>query len=196
VAPDVGHFDVPELAQAMKLEWSDEALADLDRFVEFLNQQQPSLAPLVAKENCRQGASTIRPPAVGKADYRSQRISSDRITGSRRSLCVSISLRWQTSCNVAGLSCTRSTGLRSRPATLKSVASSTEEKEGLRCGLSICRPRAPHLVVPAQYSLTRRRPVEPVFQSANEVRCAKRTPRRTGCLAFAGHDEPNVLKRF
>lgn len=50
MAPDVGHFDVPELAQAMKLEWSDEALADLDRFVEFLNQQQPSLAPLVAKE--------------------------------------------------------------------------------------------------------------------------------------------------
>jgi len=50
VAPDVGYFDVPELAQAMKLEWSDEALADLDRFVEFLNQQQPSLAPLVAKE--------------------------------------------------------------------------------------------------------------------------------------------------
>jgi hypothetical protein len=50
VAPDVGHFDVPELAQAMKLEWWDEALADLDRFVEFLNQQQPSLAPLVAKE--------------------------------------------------------------------------------------------------------------------------------------------------
>jgi plasmid stabilization system protein ParE len=34
----------------MKLEWSDEALADLDRFVEFLNQQHPSLAPLVAKE--------------------------------------------------------------------------------------------------------------------------------------------------
>jgi hypothetical protein len=170
VAPDVGHSGVPELAQAMKLEWSDEALADLDRFVEFLNQQQPSLAPLVAKENCRQGASTIRPPAVGKADYRSQRISSDRITGSRRSLCVSISLRWQTSCNVAGLSCTRSTGLRSRPATLKSVASSRGRKR--RSAVPTLNLSSWRTVISSsprsQYSLTRRRPArpgDPVFQS-------------------------------
>jgi predicted transcriptional regulator len=54
-----------------------------------------------------------------------------------------------------------------------------EEKEGLRCRLSICRSRAPHLVVPAQCSLTRRRPAltgRSVFQSDNEVWCAKRTP--------------------
>jgi len=120
----------------MKLEWSDEALADLDRFVEFLNQQQPSLAPLVAKEIVDKVQVLSAHPQLGRP-----------ITG-------------------------------------------REEK------LSICRPRAPHLVVPAQYSLTRRRPVEPVFQSANEVRCAKRTPRRTGCPAFAGHDDLNVLKRF
>jgi len=34
----------------MKIEWSDAALADLDRFVEFLNQQHPSLAARVAAE--------------------------------------------------------------------------------------------------------------------------------------------------
>jgi plasmid stabilization system protein ParE len=34
----------------MKLEWSDEALADLDRFVEFLNRERPSLASVVAGE--------------------------------------------------------------------------------------------------------------------------------------------------
>jgi len=34
----------------MKLEWSDEALADLDRFVEFLGRERPSLAKIVATE--------------------------------------------------------------------------------------------------------------------------------------------------
>ncbi len=46
----MGHASVPELAQSMKLEWSDEALADLDRFVEFLNRERPSLAAIVATE--------------------------------------------------------------------------------------------------------------------------------------------------
>jgi plasmid stabilization system protein ParE len=34
----------------MKLEWSDDALADLDRFVEFLSKQRPSLASAVASQ--------------------------------------------------------------------------------------------------------------------------------------------------
>ena len=34
----------------MKLEWSDEALADLDRFAEFLDRERPSLAAIVATE--------------------------------------------------------------------------------------------------------------------------------------------------
>jgi plasmid stabilization system protein ParE len=34
----------------MKVEWSDAALADLDRFVEFLNREHPSLAAAVAAE--------------------------------------------------------------------------------------------------------------------------------------------------
>jgi len=141
----------------MKLEWSDEALADLDRFVEFLNQQQPSLAPLVAREIVDKVQSAH--PQLGRP-ITGRRIPSDRITGSWRSLCVSISLRWQTFCNVAGLSCTRSTGLRSRPATLKSVASSSGRKRRSAVRTLICHPRAPHLVVPAQYSLTRRRQLD------------------------------------
>jgi plasmid stabilization system protein ParE len=75
VAPDVGHSGVPELAQAMKLEWSDEALADLDRFVEFLNQQQPSLAPLVAKEivdkvQVLSAHPQLGRPITGREEYR------------------------------------------------------------------------------------------------------------------------------
>jgi plasmid stabilization system protein ParE len=34
----------------MKLEWSDQALADLNRFAEFLHREHPSLAPIVAAE--------------------------------------------------------------------------------------------------------------------------------------------------
>ena len=33
----------------MKLEWSDEALADLDRFAEFLSREHPSLAAIVSQ---------------------------------------------------------------------------------------------------------------------------------------------------
>jgi addiction module RelE/StbE family toxin len=34
----------------MKVEWSEDALADLDRFASFLQQQHPFLAKLVANE--------------------------------------------------------------------------------------------------------------------------------------------------
>jgi plasmid stabilization system protein ParE len=34
----------------MILEWSDEALADLDRFAEFLHRDHPKLAAIVASE--------------------------------------------------------------------------------------------------------------------------------------------------
>ena len=50
MASNMGHISVSELAESMKLEWSDAALADIDRFVEFLNREHPSLAGVVAGE--------------------------------------------------------------------------------------------------------------------------------------------------
>ena len=37
----------------MKLEWSDQALADLERFAEFQRRDHPSLAVVVAREIIR-----------------------------------------------------------------------------------------------------------------------------------------------
>ena len=59
----------------MKLEWSDDALADLDRFAEFLNQQHPSLAAGVAKEIVAKiQVLTEHPrlgrPIAGRQEYR------------------------------------------------------------------------------------------------------------------------------
>ena len=59
----------------MKIEWSDEALADLDRFVEFLNQEHPSLAAKVASEIISKvQVLTDHPrlgrPIAGREEYR------------------------------------------------------------------------------------------------------------------------------
>jgi plasmid stabilization system protein ParE len=59
----------------MNLEWSDEALADLDRFAEFLNQKHPSLAPVVAREIVdKVQVLSIHPqlgrPLAGREEYR------------------------------------------------------------------------------------------------------------------------------
>lgn len=50
----------------MKLEWSDEALADLDRFVEFLNREHPSLASIVAGEIVSKVQVLIDHPRLGR----------------------------------------------------------------------------------------------------------------------------------
>jgi toxin ParE1/3/4 len=62
----MGYAGVSELAQAMKVEWSDEALADLDRFVEFLGREHPSLAPVVAKEIIGKVEVLSAHPELGK----------------------------------------------------------------------------------------------------------------------------------
>jgi plasmid stabilization system protein ParE len=50
VAPDVGHVRVPTVAGPVEIEWSVDALADLDRFATFLHDQFPELAARVAGE--------------------------------------------------------------------------------------------------------------------------------------------------
>jgi plasmid stabilization system protein ParE len=50
----------------MRLEWSDEALADLDRFVEFLHRQHPSLAATVASEIISKVQVLISHPRLGR----------------------------------------------------------------------------------------------------------------------------------
>jgi toxin ParE1/3/4 len=71
----MGHDDVSGLAQPMNLEWSDEALADLDRFVEFLNRERPSLAAVVAKAivdkvQVLSAHPELGRPLAGRKEYR------------------------------------------------------------------------------------------------------------------------------
>jgi plasmid stabilization system protein ParE len=59
----------------MRLEWSDEALADLDRFVKFLDREHPSLAATVASEIIsKTQVLTAHPrlgrPLAGREEYR------------------------------------------------------------------------------------------------------------------------------
>ena len=51
----------------MKLEWSAEALADLDRFAVFLHERYRSLAPLIAQEIIEKAALLERHPKAGRA---------------------------------------------------------------------------------------------------------------------------------
>jgi plasmid stabilization system protein ParE len=50
----------------MKLEWSDEALADLDRFAEFLHREHPSLAAIVATEIINKVQVLLAHPHLGR----------------------------------------------------------------------------------------------------------------------------------
>jgi plasmid stabilization system protein ParE len=59
----------------MKLEWSDEALADLDRFSAFLHRQHPLLANVVAQEIIEKARvlsehPQLGHPIAGREEYR------------------------------------------------------------------------------------------------------------------------------
>ena len=59
----------------MKLEWSDQALADLDRFAEFLHRDHPALAPVVASEIIGKAQvlsdhPELGRPVAGRREYR------------------------------------------------------------------------------------------------------------------------------
>jgi hypothetical protein len=62
------------VAGSIDLDWSDDALADLDRFAAFLKEQSPELAAIVAEEIIARGGSpfdlivfTNRPHLYGEA---------------------------------------------------------------------------------------------------------------------------------
>jgi addiction module RelE/StbE family toxin len=50
----------------MNLEWSDQALADLDRFAEFLQREHPSLAAVVAREIVGKAQVLSEHPLLGR----------------------------------------------------------------------------------------------------------------------------------
>jgi plasmid stabilization system protein ParE len=59
----------------MTLEWSGDALADLDRFAVFLHQHHPSLARIVAREIVEKAQilsdhPQLGRPIAGRDDYR------------------------------------------------------------------------------------------------------------------------------
>jgi plasmid stabilization system protein ParE len=59
----------------MKVEWSVDALTDLDRFAEFLRERHPSLAKNIAREivekaNVLAGSTHLGRPLGGRAEYR------------------------------------------------------------------------------------------------------------------------------
>lgn len=50
----------------MKLEWSEAALADLDRFAAFLQDHHPSLAKVVAEQIIREAQVLSEHPLLGR----------------------------------------------------------------------------------------------------------------------------------
>lgn len=51
----------------MKLEWSADALADLNRFAEFLREKYPDLAPVVAQAIVAKTSILAEHPLMGRA---------------------------------------------------------------------------------------------------------------------------------
>ncbi len=54
------------MAGSVDLEWSDDALADLDRFAAFLHDRSPELAAVVAREIIARAQVLSRHPKLGR----------------------------------------------------------------------------------------------------------------------------------
>ena len=67
MAPHVGHARVPNVAGPVEIEWSLDALADLDRFAAFLHERFPDLAARVANELVERTDVLRRHPKLGRA---------------------------------------------------------------------------------------------------------------------------------
>lgn len=54
------------MASPLEVEWSADALRDLDRFTEFLHQHHPTLAPIAAREIIRRTQVLSDLPMLGR----------------------------------------------------------------------------------------------------------------------------------
>lgn len=66
MAAYLGHARVPTVARPVAIEWSLDALADLDRFAAFLHSQFPELAARVASELIARADVLCRHPKLGR----------------------------------------------------------------------------------------------------------------------------------
>src|SRR5439155_926804 len=66
IAAHVGHAGLPPVAGSVDLEWSDDALADLERFAAFLHERSPELAAIVAQEIVARAQVLSRHPKLGR----------------------------------------------------------------------------------------------------------------------------------
>ena len=66
MAAHVGHAAIPSVAGSVDLDWSADALADLDRFVAFLQDQSSELAAIVADEILTRAQLLSRHPKLGR----------------------------------------------------------------------------------------------------------------------------------
>lgn len=67
MAAHLGHAAIPAVAGPVDLEWSLDALADLDRFAAFLHGQFPELAARVASELIARAEVLRRHPKLGRS---------------------------------------------------------------------------------------------------------------------------------
>ena len=115
MASNMGHTRVSELAESMKLEWSDAALADIDRFVEFLNREHPSLAGVVAGEIVGKVQVLSEHPMLGRPIAGREEYRQIVLQVLRCGLRLPISLRRKTSGDAARISRERSARLKGVP---------------------------------------------------------------------------------
>jgi toxin ParE1/3/4 len=66
MAGDLGHARVQAMARGITVEWSQDALDDLERFAAFLRQQHPELARTVAQEIITRAEVLSEFPRLGR----------------------------------------------------------------------------------------------------------------------------------
>ena len=67
MARNLGHAGIQAVAGPVDIEWSPEALADLERFAVFLQQHNPELAGIVARAIMEKAQVLSTFPRLGRA---------------------------------------------------------------------------------------------------------------------------------